>query len=58
MYKNRIFISAHTQNVELADHEKIFAEFDKKRIRLELMTAPLNNVISALVEKYLFSIGN
>ncbi len=33
--------SARTQNGQLADREKIFAEFDKKCIRLELQTTPL-----------------
>lgn len=39
---NTRFSLAQTQDGQLVDHERMFAEFDKKCIRLELLTAPLN----------------
>ncbi len=41
--------SAHTQNGQLVDHEEMFAEFDKKCIGLELLTAPLRYIQFSLI---------
>lgn len=39
------FFSARTQNGQLVVHLEIFAEFDKKCIGSELMTAPLTRIM-------------
>ncbi len=42
VYEHWVFLSAHTQNGQLADREEILAEFHKRCAGLELQTTPLS----------------